>query len=349
METTLRRLFIAAVAAGVCSGAYAQSSVTVYGRIDVSANWLKFDSTATKPSSTLKLLTSDASLLGFSGTEDLGGGSRAYFKLEHGYQLDTGSQTSPTTFWNRETYVGLGNASAGSVQLGSQWGPAVVLSARTDAFGRLGEGALVNPFQGARGYTLQYQNAIQYLSPRFEGFGGKFLVSAGEGAVTGHSSAGQIDYSSGPALVGLAVDRIKVVAASVGLVGAPVASTTVFMGAAYDFKVVRLNAWYQTNRIDNLANVNGYAVGATVPFGASMLRVQVARRTQANAGGTLVAVGYDYNLSKRSLVYARLAQQVNDGSSAIGLGPSAREAAALGLPAAGQDVRGLQLGVRHSF
>ena len=345
----MRQLFIAAVAAGVCAGASAQSSVTVYGRIDVSANWLNFDSTATKPSSTLKTLTSDASLLGFSGTEDLGGGARAYFKLEHGYQLDTGIQSSPTAFWNRETYVGLGNASAGSVQLGSQWGPAVVLSARTDAFGRLGDGALVNPFQGARGYTLQYQNAIQYLSPRFAGFGGKFLVSAGEGAVTGRSSAGQIDYSSGPALVGLAIDRIKVAAASVGLAGGPVTSTTAFMGAAYDFKVVRVNAWYQTNRIDNLPNVNGYAVGATVPFGVSSLRAQVARRTEANAGGTLVAVGYDYNLSKRSLVYARLARQSNDNRSAIALGPSVRESAPLGLPGTGQNVRGAQMGIRHSF
>ena len=345
----MKRLFIAAVAAGVCSGAYAQSSVTFYGRFDVSANLLHFDSTTTRSSSTLKTLTSDASLLGFSGTEDLGGGARAYFKLEHGVQIDTGFQSSPTALWNRETYVGLGNASAGSVQLGSQWGPAIVLSARTDAFGRLGDGALVNPFQGARGYTLQYQNAIQYLSPRFAGFGGKFLVSAGEGAVTGSSSAGQIDYSSGPALVGLAVDRIKVPAASVGLVGAPVASNTAFMGAAYDFNVVRLNAWYQTNRIDNLANVTGYAVGATVPFGASVLRAQVARRTQANAGGTLVAVGYDYYMSKRTLVYARLARQSNDGLSTIPLGPSVREVAAVGLPVAGQDVRGLQLGIRHSF
>ena len=124
----MRQLFIAAVAAGICSGACAQSSVTVYGRIDMSANWLNFESTATKPSSTLKTLTSDASLLGFSGTEDLGGGSRAYFKLEHGVQIDTGVQSSPTAFWNRETYVGLGSASAGSVQLGSQWGPAVVLA-----------------------------------------------------------------------------------------------------------------------------------------------------------------------------------------------------------------------------
>ncbi|MES2944835.1 MAG: porin, partial [Pseudomonadota bacterium] len=77
MKKTL--LAIAAVAA-VPLSAHAQSTVTLYGRLNVGVQHLSYSATPTRASSSLTAITSDASLWGLRGTEDLGGGSRAYFK-----------------------------------------------------------------------------------------------------------------------------------------------------------------------------------------------------------------------------------------------------------------------------
>ena len=330
-------------------GAWAQSNVTIYGRIEVSAIDLKFNATPTKPSSSLKTLSSDASLLGFRGTEDLGDGLRAFFKLETGYQLDTGSQSSPTQFWNRESYVGLGSTTWGSVQLGSQYAPAVFMSGRVDPFHRLGLGANPNLFQGPRGYTLTYNNAIQYLTPDFSGASGKLLVSAGEGAPTGRSYSAQAQYAKGPIFVGATYDQLKVAAPAVGLTGAPVWSRTAALTATYDFGVANVFSWYQTNRIDNLPNNNGFSVGATVPIGQGAIVGSYSRIKAGDQTATQGAIGYDYFLSKRTLLFINAALINNAARTSYLLGTARIEQIGAGLPGPGQDSKGVQVGMRHSF
>ena len=123
---------------------------------------------------------------------------------------------------------------------------------------------------------------------------------------------------------------------------------TVVLGASYDLGMVQLNGYYDQKKYADL-KLATYNIGATVPMGLGVLRVGY---TAANASGALggssiasndakqFAVGYVYNLSKRTAVYGTLARINNDGAAVYTAG---------GTGAAGKDSTGYELGLRHSF
>ncbi|WP_398498372.1 porin [Variovorax sp.] len=337
----------AALASPLC--AQAQSSVTLYGILDTSVEHFSFGRTATRPSGSLTAMTGDTSRFGFRGIEDLGGGLRAYFKLEAGFQSDTGAPTSAAAYFNRETYVGIGDARLGALQLGSQWAPGLLMSLKVDPFTRFGVGGQYTLLQGVRGYQNRYENTVQYISPDIGGFTARLLASASEGAATGNSYSASLEYAKGPLYVGLVYDMAKASAASIGLSGSPRTSRTASLGASYDLEVAKLGAWYQVNRIDTLPDARGYMLGLMVPVGAGELRASYARRSGAGANASLVALGYGHYLSKRTQLYANVGRLDNKGSAAFRMGPATAEQAAAGLPFAGQDTTGTQFGIRHYF
>ncbi len=347
----MKKVLIGSALMTLMAAAWAQSSVTLYGRLDVSANYLGFNSTTTKPSTHLKTLSSDGSVLGFRGSEDFGGGQRAYFKLESGVQYDTGAQAGRgDQFWNRESYVGLGDANFGAIQLGSQYPTFIFASVKVDPFIRYGDASFINLLQGVRGFPVaSYNNSIEYVSPTLAGLSGRALVSAGEGAVTGRSFSGMLEYASGPAYVDLIYDQMKNTAAQLGVVGAPRWSKSVAIGATYDLNFVKLHGWLQNNRVENLHNINGYMAGVSVPIGQSSIRATYTHRSALNADASLWGAGYFYFLSKRTSVYAEVGRLNNSGTAAFTMGPAYREQGAAGLPSAGQNINGVQLGVQHTF
>lgn len=344
-------LAMAALAAIPCSS-YAQSGVTLYGRLNVGVQHLSYGATATRSSSSLTAITSDASLWGMRGTEDLGGGNRAYFKIESGIQMDTGAQTSATQLFNRETFVGVSNTEWGSLQLGSQWAPGLWQSLRADPFQRFGPGGQAYLLQVQRGYTLKYDNAIQYISPKLGGLSARLYYAAGEGQTAGKANALSLDYDAGPFYIGAYVDNSRVTAASVGLAGgAGVSSRTTSVAATYDFTALKLHAQAQSNRVDGLPNVKGYLLGLSIPMGAGQIRASYLHKSAPNADASNIGLGYWHNLSKRTLVYANIARLTNKGVAAYRFGPALGEQAALGPmgPVAGQNARSLHIGIMHSF
>jgi len=124
-----------AVLGAFTSVAFAQSSVTLYGRIDQNmtyqdpGNLATIKGTASAGKGVMKINDGSvngmgSSRIGVKGTEDLGSGLKAYFVLEAQVSADTGdagsksTQTSSTSFFNREAYVALGSSSYGDVRLG---------------------------------------------------------------------------------------------------------------------------------------------------------------------------------------------------------------------------------------
>ena len=105
-----RSLFLAAMATLTSGAALAQSSVTIYGRLNESVERVKDGSTSTTQ------LVDNSSRIGFKGTEDLGGGLKAFFLIEHGFSADTGRASA--TFWGRESNVGV-EGSFGKVYKGA--------------------------------------------------------------------------------------------------------------------------------------------------------------------------------------------------------------------------------------
>jgi predicted porin len=117
----MKKIALVAALAAVAAPAFAQSSVTLWGRINTTVESQKDGNQDRKT-----VLQNNSSRLGLKGTEDLGGGLKASFALEHGFNSDTGTvQTfgaSASTFWSRASYVELGTADTGSVRLG-KWFP----------------------------------------------------------------------------------------------------------------------------------------------------------------------------------------------------------------------------------
>jgi predicted porin len=122
------------IASCLASGAYAQTSVTLYGVIDISANYTTHQNAA--GDHVISLGDSNAgtgaadggqgalsgSRWGLKGEEDLGSGTKAVFKLESGFTLNNGVSDQQGQLFGRQAYVGLSNNELGTITLGRQYG-----------------------------------------------------------------------------------------------------------------------------------------------------------------------------------------------------------------------------------
>ena len=100
-----KTLVMAAVAASFTSVAHAQSSVTLYGLLDAGVTY-----TSNVNGGKQFAVTSgniDQSLFGLRGVEDLGGGLKAIFTLESGFNVGNGKYANDGSMFNRQSYVGL--------------------------------------------------------------------------------------------------------------------------------------------------------------------------------------------------------------------------------------------------
>jgi len=184
-----KSLFALAAIGAFAGAAQAQSSVTVYGILDVG-----FQGVTTRgPLSTTQANESKTNItrfsgegsettsrLGFRGTEDLGGGTRAFFTAE--FQLNptdaTLSGNTGNGLFNRQTFVGIGQKGIGQGAVGTQYTPVHMAVGRTDP-GQQNNmvGNVVyttNASQGsgqtATSYTVRYNNSLTLQTDRFAGF-----------------------------------------------------------------------------------------------------------------------------------------------------------------------------------
>ena len=120
---------LAAAASLFAITAQAQSSVEIYGTLDMAVDTT--DRTAGVSSvlpsrvgrqERLAPSMSSISALGFRGTEDLGGGLKASFVLEMQPTPDTGTLGNDGRTWGRQAYVSL-TTPYGEVRLGRQYAP----------------------------------------------------------------------------------------------------------------------------------------------------------------------------------------------------------------------------------
>ncbi len=110
----------------IASSAFAQSSVTLYGIVDTGLvyanNQASLGSTSGGHSVT-KLASGiwAGSRFGLKGAEDLGGGTKAIFQLESGFNIDNGAQQYANAEFGRQAYVGVTNPTYGTFTAGRQY------------------------------------------------------------------------------------------------------------------------------------------------------------------------------------------------------------------------------------
>ena len=365
MKKTLISLAVLAAASNV---AYAQSSVTIYGIVDagiVSERGGK--ASVTKVSSGV----GSASRLGFKGTEDLGSGLSAVFVLEGGILVDTGASDVAGSIANRQSFVGLKSATAGSLTLGRQYTPWYnTITQVADPFAAGYAGSAKN-LMGASGNNVRTSNSLVYATPSFQGFNGEVSYSLGE--QSGDSKAGRqfgasLGYANGPLTVRLAHNNKNNDAASATGVTPvlPAADRALgrntLLAANYDFQVVKAFVSYGQNKglnsspLPNATNPVGYTVppvqsgdsrdalvGATVPVGSGVIMASYIYkddRESFNRDSNQIALGYSQNLSKRTSAYVAFAKIKNKNGAGYTVGNNTE---------VGSGDKAFNLGVRHAF
>ncbi|MCY7315270.1 MAG: porin [Rubrivivax sp.] len=349
MKKSLLALAALTAFAGAAS---AQSSVTLFGLIDLSANNIKNGNQSQKLLSSNQLASNR---LGFRGVEDLGGGLRAGFWLEGGMNNDegTGTATGGGQNWQRRSTISL-MGGFGEIRLGRDYTPTFWNHTIFDPFGTNGVGAVTNlmtmqgttsVFNGGATTLVRANNSIGYFLPALGGVYGQVMVAAGEGAVGNKYLGGRLGYAGGPINIAVAYGKTEITPTrdQVGI----------NVGASFNFGFMTLMAQGHKYEVDLVGGTNrdqtNWMVAATVPFGASTLKVSYgdASSNGTDRDATQIAVGYQYDLSKRTAIYATASRINNDGNAvtgarvAVGSGPA--------LQSGGQTSTGYNLGVRHSF
>jgi predicted porin len=305
MKKSLLALAVLGAFAGAAS---AQSSVTLYGKVDLGVG-------KTANSTDKQVMDAHGSRLGVRGVEDLGGGLRAMFGFEHRFSPDTGvgAGTNSTgaagganpasVFWQGYSTVGLGGA-FGTVNLGRQYTAAFILAQNAfDPFGGDTVGGLRgNSLTGAgAGARIRTQNSLRY-----DGTFGGLKVAADiaelEAGGTDRPYSVAVQYAAGPLLAAVGYDNPT--GANDNLLTA---------GLGYTFGPARLTAAVGTGETNANAKIKQALIGASVNVGAGRVLVGYAQQKLGTAAATKKSsIGYRHDLSKRTQIYTDISR-VNTG------------------------------------
>ena len=334
---------LASLLAPLCAmaPACAQDNVAVFGVLDT---YLEHAAAGQTGATRLQSGGISGSRLGLRGSEALGGGNRAIFMLESGINVDDGTSGQGGLLFGRQAWVGLATR-AGDVTLGRHYSPYFYTLVTYGLGGGMGWGNASNYFTDNS--VLRVNNSISYASPSYGGFRARALVGLGEnttqpGANVGNIHSASLQYDSGPFSANAAVETRKTTAANTDRFYA--------IGASYVIGTVKASVMAQSRRDDlDAARNDALELGLLVALGPGSLLLDAGRlrnRSAADAGAAALSVRYDYNLSKRSMLYAGAATIRNGTRSRFGINGNTGAALAV---AAGDDPRSLVLGVRHTF
>jgi predicted porin len=352
MKKSLLALAVLGAFAGVAS---AQSSVTLYGRVDLSVG-------KGAGVEQVSLANGSGSRFGVRGVEDLGGGLQALFNIEHRYNADTGAQTNAARFWQGRSIVGL-QGGFGQVVLGREYTPSFLQSQLvadpwgwdTVVTGTLGgsggnasitgggvgiavPGGVADPRVASGVANVRNDSSITYKISL-----GGFTFGAQVAEATDFPGAGTVNlpnnpyslalsYAAGPITAGLAYERNgnEILAEAEWLT----------VNAAWNFGAFKIGGFYGTGTSPFNTDRDSWLVSATAPLGAGELRASYGELEDSFLGkvNKVLALGYHYSLSKRTTIYADFIY--DDGRvvsllEQLGVGDGSKE--------------GYDFGVKHNF
>ncbi|XAH24610.1 porin [Xylophilus sp. GW821-FHT01B05] len=321
-------LALACISAG--SAAMAQSSVTLYGRINTSIENQRFGG------SSRWVEQNNSSRWGVKGTEDLGGGMKAGFGLESGFNSDTG--VAAPVFFGRRSEVFL-SSSVGTVRLGRFFSEAYYATADYVSMHNHDTGTSADVLYA---YIGRNENKVAYRAPEFvPNLSIEGSVSMPEkvpGLKSNYDLA--VNYVTGALQLGAgyeqadteALGTVRGITKSQGALRA-LYTTGPFTFGGYvqrDKNAFANSSFLETGTRTNVRLVGMYALGASefhVNVGAAGKSSQVA-----DSSARQYTLAYNYNLSKRTKVYT-FVTKVADSSAGL----------------YGGDFRSFAVGVRHNF
>ncbi|HXZ06639.1 MAG TPA: porin [Paraburkholderia sp.] len=315
---------IAAGLTGICavSGAWAQSSVTLYGSLDAGIAYVSNVGGSTKWMAENGNMQPDR--WGLKGVEDLGGGLKAVFQLENGFSTTTGAFALANTIFNRQAYVGLSSDQFGTLTMGRQ------TPFSFDTLGPLSTAYLAaswyafhpgNVDQLADTGVVPYNNSAKYRSPTWYGvtFGAIMGLGNTTNFATGRNYGFSLSYVNGsfkagavysnennrsPAIITTGITEFQ---------GQPAATymadntENMGAGASYQFGNLLVHGLYTRVKLQS----NGYSdiyqsydAGANYQFTpANSVGGGAATTTLSGRRWTQFMIGDVYSLSKSTQVY----------------------------------------------
>lgn len=364
----MQKKLIALALASLSSAAFADATnVTIYGVADATFDVIRISDNATNTPNFNRVST-NGSHIGLRGTENLGNGLSAIFQFESEANFDQNSSLA----LNRDSFVGL-TGGFGKIMLGTLTGPSNALAASLDVntgdnilsntaiLGKLGGYHTPRSTSSGSVYDTRFKNAVAYISPSFSGLQATGLYVANEtkneipGAETKPSLYDLgLTYTNGPVMVGTTYARQR----DSGV--ANFKETEFRIGGMYDFGVASVRALYGRTKQETPGfeiKQNTWGIGGTYNVTANgklVSQYYVARDGKVNGadqndtGATLFTLGYEHNLSKRTMLkagYARVANDDNNNGYDFGYNASGFA----GIGANGFTASGFQFGVRHAF
>ena len=354
----IQRLMLAVLAVCGTSAALAQSSVTVYGRVNTTIENQKAGNEKVTG------MFSNSSYVGFRGVEDLGGGLKAGFQLETQFNSDDGSGAGGAGMnFVRQSEVNL-SGGFGMIRMGSFDASSYSTTADYISMHNHDTGSSADQLYAD---IMPRGNKLAYRTPTFGGVTGEIqygfgekvsgevaLPGYGEDAITGARAKDAIDasltYANGPLGLGLGYTRTKL--DQLTLNAGSLKQQQLGLRASYAIGDLTLGAYYQYYKanetalgLDDSAKRHAYRLSAMYTLGASEFHANVGRAGKMKFNGDSLAgtaatqwtLGYNYNLSKRTKVYGYFTKVSNGDNIGYKTGVD------------GDNFRSIAVGVRHLF
>lgn len=309
-------LLLAAIGS-IAGTARAQGSVTLYGLVD--AGFTYANNVGGQKLYAASSGNVQGSRWGLRGAEELGGGVRALFVLENGFNPDTGRLNQGGDEFGRQVYVGVASDRYGSITLGRQYDSVVDYTGPLEASSQW-----ASLYSGHPGdldnmnNTNRVNNAVKFASASYRGltFGGLYSF----GGIAGDYSRNRIwsaglKYAQGPLVLAAAYLNIKdpnvsffgnnaaSSATATNMSGSQVYSgfasaktqQVIAAGAAYTLGAATLGATYSNTQFQSLGAVavSGQPAGSPRSGNAKFHNAEANFKYQLTPAW-LVAVAYDY-------------------------------------------------------
>jgi len=341
----MKKTLIALAAIATVGAATAQSSVTLYGRVESNVTLQSPGSNASvnaggeKGGDVWRLNDGGRNGIGGSrwglrGNEDLGGGLKAYFVLESGFNSDDGTSGSSSQIFNRQSYVALGSTKFGDVRLGRVDTLARQVNTGFGDVSAEGEISVAETLDGGRplfqNLGTRVSNVVTYISPSFGGFQATGLVGLGEGTTARHDGI-MGTFRSGPIAAGVSYEQYD---------RGDTYNEVWTLGGNYNFGFATFYAGYQmtsdfgtaTSAPGSGTDHDAWNLGVMVPFGQWQFRGQYISSSVEPAVGASFdqdkwGLSARYALSKRTTLYGVFTQRGGDNDETF----SRRQEAAVGV------------------
>jgi predicted porin len=387
MEEKMKKALLAAALMSAGVVAHAQSSVTLYGRLDAGIEYMSgvpqgvgANGQATGSTSRWRAESGDwgTSLWGMKGVEDIGGGNKVLFQLEGSFNTMTGAGPGGGGLFNRWATVGMSNDQYGTFTMGRM----LFISNGDWDFDPFGQSNWSSASLVRGRNWPQSSNNFAYQSPKFYGFDfyGQYALSNatsfnGNGTTPqGREAGAQITYTSSLFQVRGMYDEIRnpanggLYGPNVGAVNAANAGGGVFSASREYSAFVnvflgqfKIQGAYQAIRSAGATGVLpgqpttldhewGGVTWQATPAAALIAAVYHVNANNGGGNANIYTVGGSYNLSKRTLFDVQVASVRNSKGANFGLNANnPGTATATDNPLQGHNQTGVYAGIQHSF